>query len=29
MKSENAWYGQNGILETMINFELQKGLGLI
>jgi hypothetical protein len=28
-KSENSWYNTNGIIETMINYELQKGLGLI
>jgi hypothetical protein len=28
-KTEAAWYNQNGIIETMINYELQKGLGLI
>jgi hypothetical protein len=28
-KTNSAWYNQNGIIETMINYELQRGLGLI
>lgn len=28
-KTNAAWYNQNGIIETVINYELQKGLGLI
>lgn len=28
-KNYNAWFNTNGIVETMINYELQKGLGLI
>jgi hypothetical protein len=28
-KTNAAWYNQNGIIDSMINYELQKGLGLI
>ena len=28
-KTDAAWYNQNGIIDSMINYELQKGLGLI
>jgi hypothetical protein len=28
-QNQNAWYASNGIFERMINYELQKGLGII